>query len=71
MQDRAYVLLNHLELVGNRDAIAVIEDGYDGRGVQDADGVESLPEHSFGGRGVSDRCPGDLIPVMRELVEMF
>jgi len=43
----------------------------DDRGVQDAVGVESLPEHSFGGRGVSDRCPGDLIPVMRKLALMF
>ena len=43
-QDGGDVLLDHLELVGDGDAVAVIENGDDRRCLQHADGVDRFPE---------------------------
>ena len=70
-QDGADVFLDHLELVGDGDAVAVVVDGEDGGGVQHADGVDRFPEDALGGGGVADAGPGDLVAVVREFLEWF
>ena len=66
LEDGVDVLLHHLELVGDRDAVPVIVDGDDGGGLQHTNGVDSLPEHALGRGSIAYCGKGHLITVVRE-----
>ena len=68
LQDGEDVFFDHLELVWDGDAVAVVVDGDDRGRLQDADGVDAIPEHAFGGGGVADGRPGDLVAVVGEWI---
>ena len=58
--------LRCLELVGHRDAVAVVPDRHDKRRTEHADRVEAFPEDALGRPGVADRGEADLVAVARE-----
>ncbi len=70
LQDGADVFLDHLELVGDRDAVAIVVDGEHGGSFEHADGIDRFPEQAFGGGGVADGGEGDFVAVVREILEV-
>ncbi|MPM36564.1 hypothetical protein SDC9_83163 [bioreactor metagenome] len=64
LQNGVNILFYHLKLVGNRDAIAVIVNGDDRWCMQNANGIDCLPEKTFRGRSVANGDPGHLIAVV-------
>ena len=71
LQNGMDVFLHHLELVGDRDAIAIVIDRDDGGRLQNADGIERLPEHPFSCGGIANAREYDLVPVFRKLGEIL
>jgi len=49
LQDRIDIFFHHLKLVGYRDAIAIIVDTDNCRGMENANGIDRFPEVTFSG----------------------
>ena len=60
----ADIFLDHLKLIGDRNAIAVIINGDDGGRFQHADGVDRFPKQTFCGGCIADGCECDFVPVV-------
>ena len=61
LEDDRDVALGELQLVGHRDAVAVVPDRQEHRRLHDGDGVDRFPESPFGAGGVADGAEGDLV----------
>lgn len=60
-----------LEFVGNGNAVTVVPDGHDDRGIEDAHGVDGFPKHAFGRACVADRAPSNFVAVVAEVGELL
>src|SRR6266536_3488526 len=54
LQNGVDTFLDHLELVGDGNAIAIIIDGNDCRRLQYTNGIDRFPEHALRSRSVTD-----------------
>ena len=71
LQNFVDVLLNHLELVRDRNSIAIVIDSNDCRRLEHANGIDRFPEHALRRRSVANTGEGHLVTVLRELGEAF